>query len=104
MVIQHITALQLVNAHDQSYVNVSQDDLLLETVARENESRENLEFLKREEVVQRLSEKMQSWYEICAEGKKPVLKCVALCCVCELDASYGVLSQKGTTETYLRGA
>ncbi|KAG6330594.1 hypothetical protein ID866_8497 [Astraeus odoratus] len=73
-VVKYITARQLINARDQSYANVSADELLLNTLAGKNESHENLEFLKREEVVQRLSEKMQSWYEVCAEGKEPVLK------------------------------
>ncbi|KAL4071554.1 hypothetical protein V8B97DRAFT_2042362 [Scleroderma yunnanense] len=73
-VIKYITTRQLINVHDQSYVNVSQDDLLLETVAGKNESHESFEFLKREEVVRRLTEKMQSWYEIRAEGREPVLK------------------------------
>ena len=81
MVMKHITAHQLINVHDQSFVNVNQDDLLLGTVARKNESHESLEFLKREEVIQRLCENMQSWYEIRAVDKEPVLKCVALCCL-----------------------
>ncbi|KAI6102858.1 hypothetical protein F5141DRAFT_1133198 [Pisolithus sp. B1] len=73
-VIKYITARQLVNAHDQSYVNVSQDEVLLNIVAGKNDSDESLEFLKREEVVQKLSEKMQNWYEIRAEGREPLLR------------------------------
>ena len=73
IIVKYITARQLINAHDQSYVNVTQDVILLETVAGGGES---YEFLKREEVVQRVSEKMQSWYEISVEGKEPILKCV----------------------------
>ncbi|KIN93949.1 hypothetical protein M404DRAFT_1008652 [Pisolithus tinctorius Marx 270] len=73
-VIKYITDHQLTNAYDQSYVNVSQDEVLLSTLARKNESGESLEFLKREEVVQRLSEKMQNWYEIRAEGRDPLLR------------------------------
>ncbi|KAI6095827.1 hypothetical protein EDD16DRAFT_1778141 [Pisolithus croceorrhizus] len=73
-VIKYITARHLVNAHDQSYVNVSQDEVLLSIVAGKNDSDESLEFLKREEVVQKLSEKMQNWYEIRAEGREPLLR------------------------------
>ncbi|KAI6019276.1 hypothetical protein BKA83DRAFT_4303738 [Pisolithus microcarpus] len=73
-VVKYITARQLVNAHDQSYVNVSQDEVLHNIVVRKNESDESLEFLKREEVVQRLSEKMQNWYEIRAEGRESLLR------------------------------
>ncbi|KAI6042405.1 hypothetical protein EDC04DRAFT_2866845 [Pisolithus marmoratus] len=67
-VIKYVTARQLVNAHDQAYVNVGQDEVLLSTVAGKNESGDSLEFLKREEVVHRLSEKMQNWYEIRSGG------------------------------------
>ncbi|KAI6020569.1 hypothetical protein EDC04DRAFT_402665 [Pisolithus marmoratus] len=49
--IKYVTARQLVNAHDQAYVNVGQDEVLLSTVAGKNESGDSLEFLKREEVV-----------------------------------------------------
>ncbi|KAI6038939.1 hypothetical protein EDC04DRAFT_2603597 [Pisolithus marmoratus] len=49
-VIKYVTARQLVNAHDQSYVNVGQDEVLLSTVAGRNESGDSLEFLKREEL------------------------------------------------------
>ncbi|KAI5985697.1 hypothetical protein EDC04DRAFT_1574615 [Pisolithus marmoratus] len=73
-VIKYVTARQLVNAHDQSYVNVSQDEVLLSAVAGKNESGDSLEFLKCEEVVQRLSEKMQNWYEIQMEGQEPLLR------------------------------
>ncbi|KAI6041699.1 hypothetical protein EDC04DRAFT_2867061 [Pisolithus marmoratus] len=73
-VIKYVTTRQLVNAHDQAYVNVGQDEVLLSTVAGKNESGGSLEFLKREELVQRLSEKMQNWYEIRTEGQEPLLR------------------------------
>ncbi|KAI6020561.1 hypothetical protein EDC04DRAFT_399634 [Pisolithus marmoratus] len=73
-VIKYVTTRQLVNAHDQAYANVGQDEVLLSTVTGKNESGDSLEFLKREEVVQRLSEKMQNWYEIRAEGQEPLLR------------------------------
>ncbi|KAI6001735.1 hypothetical protein EDC04DRAFT_2583890, partial [Pisolithus marmoratus] len=73
-VIKYVTARQLVNVHDQAHVNVGQDEVLLSTFAGKNENGDSLEFLKREEVVQRLSEKMQNWYEIRAEGQEPLLR------------------------------
>ncbi|KAI6004953.1 hypothetical protein EDC04DRAFT_2882850 [Pisolithus marmoratus] len=57
------------------YVTTRQlDEVLLSTVAGKNESGDSLEFLKREGVVQRLSEKMQNWYEIRTEGQEPLLR------------------------------
>ncbi|KAI6038907.1 hypothetical protein EDC04DRAFT_3014545 [Pisolithus marmoratus] len=50
--IKYVTTRQLVNAHDQAYVNVGQDEVLLSTVAGRNESGDSLEFLKREELGQ----------------------------------------------------
>ncbi|KIJ61221.1 hypothetical protein HYDPIDRAFT_177119 [Hydnomerulius pinastri MD-312] len=70
----YVTARQLVNARDQSYVNVGADEVLLATVSAKGEAPESLEFLKRDEVIRRLSTKMQNWYEIRAEGKDPLLK------------------------------
>jgi translation initiation factor 2D len=64
----------LVNAHDQSYINVGADELLQTTISGKSDNTGNTEFLKREQVVERFSEKMQNWYEIRAEGKDPVLK------------------------------
>lgn len=60
------------NAHDQSYINVGADELLQTTIS---DNIGGTEFLKREQVVERISEKMQNWYEIRAEGNDPVLKC-----------------------------
>lgn len=70
----YVTMRQLTNPQDLSYVNVGTDELLFSTVCAKSKAREGVEFLKRDEVVRRLSEKMQSWYEVRAEGKEPVLK------------------------------
>ncbi|KAH0833987.1 hypothetical protein J3R83DRAFT_11221 [Lanmaoa asiatica] len=70
----YVAARQLTNARDQSYVNVGTDEVLLSTVCAKGGDPESVEFLKREDIVRRLSEKMQSWYEVQAEGKEPVLK------------------------------
>ncbi|KAG6374045.1 hypothetical protein JVT61DRAFT_4685 [Boletus reticuloceps] len=71
---KYVDARQLTNPRDRLYVNVGTDEVLLSTACAKGEAPENVEFLKREDVVRRLSEKMQRWYEIQAEGKDPVLK------------------------------
>ena len=76
---KYVDARQLTNPRDRSYVNVGTDKVLLSTVCAKGEAPESVEFLKREEIVRRLSEKMQSWYEVQAEGKDPILKYVAFC-------------------------
>lgn len=70
---KYVTDRQLVNAHDQSYINVGADGLLQTTICK-SDNPANTEFFKREEVIERLSDKMQSWYRICAEGRDPMLK------------------------------
>ncbi|KAG1801101.1 hypothetical protein EV424DRAFT_1437242 [Suillus variegatus] len=70
---KYVTDRQLVNAHDQSYINVGADELLQTTLCK-SDNPANMEFFKREQLIERLSDKMQSWYKICAEGKDPVLK------------------------------
>ncbi|OAX35496.1 hypothetical protein K503DRAFT_696918 [Rhizopogon vinicolor AM-OR11-026] len=68
---KYVADHQLVNTHDQSYINVAADELLRVTLSGKSENMGTTEFLKREEVIERLSEKMQNWYEIRAEGKDP---------------------------------
>lgn len=78
---EYVEARQLTNPRDRSYVNVGTDQVLLSTACAKGEAPESIEFLKREDIVRRLSDKMQSWYEVQAEGKDPVLKYVTLCTV-----------------------
>ena len=70
----YISSRNLVNAQEQAYINVGQDDTLLSAVTSKNEL--NVEFLKREEVLMRLKSHMQSWYEIRVEGKDVIRKYV----------------------------
>ena len=72
---KYVDARQLTNPRDRSYVNVGTDEVLLSAVCAKGKT-EGVEFMKREDVVRRLSDKMQSWYEIQAEGKDPVAKFV----------------------------
>jgi translation initiation factor 2D len=75
---KYVDARQLINTRDRSYVNVRTDEVLLSTVCAKGEAPENIEFLRREDIVRRLSEKMESWYEVQAEGKDPLLKYVSV--------------------------
>lgn len=70
---KYITDRQLVNTHDQSYINVGADELLQTTICK-SDNPANMEFFKREQLIERLSDKMQSWYKTCVEGRDPVLK------------------------------
>lgn len=71
----YVTDKGLVNAIESQYINI--DGLLLSTLTS-SKSNETLEFVKRDELIKRLTDRMQNWYEIQVEGKEPVLKYVAL--------------------------
>ncbi|KZT05270.1 eukaryotic translation initiation factor SUI1 family protein [Laetiporus sulphureus 93-53] len=68
----YVSAKNLINAQDQQYINVGEDDILLTAIRKKGEI--DLEFLKREEVLARLKDHMQSWYEIRVEGRDVVRK------------------------------
>jgi translation initiation factor 2D len=70
----------LVNQNDRAYINL--DDLLSECVyakspqkpkkqRKEGDEEPNLlgEFMKREELTKKITEKMQAWYEITRDGE-----------------------------------
>jgi len=67
----YVTTKGLVNAREAQYINV---DALLVSTLRSAKSNEEIEFLKRNDLFKRISDKMQSWYEIQAEGKDHVVK------------------------------
>ncbi|CCM00967.1 uncharacterized protein FIBRA_03015 [Fibroporia radiculosa] len=69
---EYVSAKNLINAQEQQYLNVSEDSALLDAVTDKNET--DVEFLKREEVLTRIRNHMQSWYEIRVEGKDVVRK------------------------------
>lgn len=71
-----MSAKNLINAQDQQYINVGEDDILLTAIRKKGEI--DLEFLKREEVLARLKDHMQSWYEIRVEGRDVVRKFVCM--------------------------
>ena len=78
----YITTHNLVNPREQAYINL--DDLLYSFVSAKSKGKaksKDLEpeptmskFMKRDELVRAVLEKMQSWYEIRVEGKDPVTK------------------------------
>ncbi|KAF8556756.1 hypothetical protein OG21DRAFT_1495293 [Imleria badia] len=70
---KYVDARQLTTPRDRSYVNVGADEVL-STVCAKGGAPESVKFLRQQDIVQRLSQKMQSWYEVQAEGKDAVLK------------------------------
>ncbi|KAH9915323.1 uncharacterized protein B0H18DRAFT_886092 [Fomitopsis serialis] len=68
----YISAKSLVNAQEQAFINVGQDSALLAAVTSKNEL--GVEFLKRDEVLTRLKDRMQGWYELRVEGRDVLRK------------------------------
>lgn len=71
----YITRNKLINLADQAYVNM--DELLNATLATKTKASalpERFEFLKRDELIKRIVDKMQAWYEITIEGREALLK------------------------------
>ena len=75
---EYVTAKQLLKPEDQSYVNVREDSTLLDALsdlkAGERKQLQEVVFLRRNQVVDKIVENMQPWYEIKGEGKEPVVK------------------------------
>lgn len=88
----YVTSKNLINVNDQQYINVGQDPLLSSLVssgassgaqakskakAKDAPARTgqptSTEFMKREEIVEKLLKKMQPWHELTrfVEGKEP---------------------------------
>ncbi|PPQ94260.1 hypothetical protein CVT25_004917 [Psilocybe cyanescens] len=84
LVNSYIMAHNLVNAREQAYINL--DDLLYSCVSAKQKAgkaknkdsdqaeTETPRFMKRDELTKNIAAKMQSWYEIRAEGRDPVTK------------------------------
>jgi len=79
----YITSRNLVNPQIQAYINL--DPLLASCISsgksakgkskgKEPETREEVEFMKRDELTKAILDKMQSWYEVKVEGKDPIVK------------------------------
>ncbi|OBZ74898.1 Translation machinery-associated protein 64 [Grifola frondosa] len=68
----YVATKNLINARDQQYINVGNDPALLAAATNKNEDAP--EFLKREDVLGRLRDHMQSWYEIRVEGQDVIRK------------------------------
>lgn len=67
----YIAAKSLVNAHHQQFINI---DDKLHSIFSGKTAGDVPEFLKREDVLKRLVEKMQPWHRVEIEGKDPVTK------------------------------
>lgn len=90
----YVAEKNLVNAQERQFVNVGEDAALAHAVARKNEE---VEFMRREEVLARLREHMQSWYEIQVEGKDAVRKCAFCDCVLIVHSAHITLTGRGSS-------
>ncbi|KAF7356792.1 Eukaryotic translation initiation factor SUI1 family protein [Mycena venus] len=81
MLNKYITSKSLVNPREQAYINL--DPLLSDAIAPKTKKAKGaetapappvVEFMKRDELTKRILEQMQSWYEVKAPGKDPVVK------------------------------
>lgn len=71
----YVTSKQLINAHEQQYINVGRDDALAQAV--HIKGKDTPEFMKREDALQRIRQNMQTWHEIrTAEGSDPIFRYV----------------------------
>lgn len=78
----YIATHNLVNLREQAYINL--DDLLYSCVSAKTKGKAKnkdvepeppiSKFMKRDELIRNVLDKMQSWYEIRVEGKDPVTK------------------------------
>ncbi|RDB15094.1 Eukaryotic translation initiation factor 2D [Hypsizygus marmoreus] len=76
----YISSKSLVNPYEQAYINL--DPLLVACVSSKSKGKSKgkdaepelkpLEFMRREELTKAIMERMQSWYEVRAEGRDPV--------------------------------
>ncbi|KDQ54587.1 hypothetical protein JAAARDRAFT_182095 [Jaapia argillacea MUCL 33604] len=80
----YVSGKDLVNQHQQQFINVSDDPVLSRVVTSKSSSSKgkgkqedpivDTEFMKREDIVKKLSERMQPWYELRVGGKDGVPK------------------------------
>lgn len=74
----YVTAKQLLNPHDQAYVDVTENSILLDALsdlkASERKHLQGTGSLRRNEVADKIVENMQPWFEITGEGREPVVK------------------------------
>ncbi|KAK0199186.1 hypothetical protein DFS33DRAFT_1416273 [Desarmillaria ectypa] len=78
----YITSKDIVNQHDRAYINL--DNLLRSCVVAKAPSskkgkepeppQQSHDFMRRDDLYRKVLERMQSWHEVRAEGKDPVVK------------------------------
>jgi translation initiation factor 2D len=59
--------------YQRQYINVG-SDALLHDLLQPKKGEEDLEFMKREEMIGRLIDKMQAWYEIVPAAGEAIVK------------------------------
>jgi len=67
----YATSRSLANECEQQYIHP--DELLLSVLAAPK-SNETIQYIKRDEAVKRLSDRMQNWHEVVVDGKDPVIR------------------------------
>lgn len=70
----YVAAKQLVNPHEQQYINIADDDALARAVS--TKSGPTPEFLKRDDALRMIRDHMQAWYELATENIEPIRKYV----------------------------
>ena len=68
---EYTASRSLANTREQQYIHP--DELLLSMLVAPK-SGETIQYLKRDEAVKRVSERMQSWHEVVVDGKDPVIR------------------------------
>lgn len=71
----YLTSQNLVNLADQSYINIGASAILTSTLSTKGSI--SPEFMKREELIKAICDKMQNWYRI-GSGEEAVVKYVVL--------------------------
>ena len=70
----YVSTRNLVNAHEQQYVNVGEDEAIAQAVYVKGG--QNPEFMKREDVLKRIRGNMQTWHKVGTETSEVVTKSV----------------------------
>lgn len=74
----YVATKRILNPQDQTYINVTEDSILFDALsnlkASERKQLQESEFLRRNEVADKIIKNMQPWYEIVGEGREPIVK------------------------------
>ncbi|KAJ3554562.1 hypothetical protein NM688_g3040 [Phlebia brevispora] len=70
--IKYVSSKNLINVNDQSYINVKDDEPLAYAISTRNQ--DTPEFLKRDDLLNRIRANMQEWYEMRTESGETIRK------------------------------